>query len=100
MSVTMTEVILRSPIKILTTEPARSEFLRQESLTERLRVAHQHLSSYYMMHLEGLWPRNYREVREGGISQAIRTRIVFFRKVTRRAPSTVTPVILSSVDPS
>ena len=27
-------------------------------------------------------------------------RIVFFRKVTRRAPSTVTPAILSSVDPS
>ena len=62
MSVTMMDVILRSPMKILTTEPARSEFLAGSSLTERLGVAHQHLSGYYVMHLESLWPRNYRQV--------------------------------------
>ena len=63
MSVTMTDIILRSPIKILTTEPVRSEFLAQTRLEERLRVAHRHLSSYYVMHLESLWPRNYRQVK-------------------------------------
>ena len=61
MSVTMTDVILRAPIRLLTTEPVRSEFLGESSLAGRLRVAHQHLSSYYVMHLDTLWPRNYRQ---------------------------------------
>ena len=62
MSTNITDVILRDPLKILSSEPARTEFLSQPSLGERLRVAYSLLSPHYLMQLGDLWPRTYRQV--------------------------------------
>ena len=62
MSSSITDVILRDPLKILSSEPAMTEFLCQPSLGERLRVAHSLLSPHYLMQLGDLWPRTYRQV--------------------------------------
>ena len=60
MSTNITDIVLRDPLKILSSEPVRSSFLSQASLAERLRVAHEALSPHYQMQLEELWPRTYR----------------------------------------
>ena len=63
MSSSITDVILRDPLKILSSEPAMTEFLCQPSLGERLRLAYCLLSPHYLMQLGDLWPRTYRQVR-------------------------------------
>ena len=57
---TVMDTILNTPLKLLSTEPTKSQFLSQ-SPTERLETAYTLLSPYYSMHLETAWPRTFRK---------------------------------------
>ena len=58
MSTTVMDIILNTPLKLLSSD---SQFSAAESKDDQLRVAYDVLSPYYNMHLESAWPRSYRQ---------------------------------------
>ena len=56
---TVMDIILNTPLKLLSTEPSKTQFLSQSS-TERLETAYTLLAPYYSEHLETAWPRTFR----------------------------------------
>ena len=55
------DIILNTPLKILSTQSTQQEFFSTSDTEERLKIAYDALAPYYSMHLESAWPRSFRQ---------------------------------------
>ena len=61
MSTTVMDIILNTPLKLLSSNTTKEEFFSCSNLSDQLKVAYDVLNPYYSMNLESCWPRTYRQ---------------------------------------
>ena len=65
MSTTVLDIILNTPLKLLSSNATKEEFFSCTNLSDQLKIAYDVLNPYYSMNLESCWPRTYRQVSFG-----------------------------------